>query len=511
LEPVLQNALAINESGISDLKNRLLKNGFYNTIAGAVRVGLALLTIPLLIRLMGVDEYGLWALASAIVGLVALAEAGLSTATTVFVSQDLAKQDTEGLSQTLTITFGAMLILATSGVVALWCNAEAIVILFPKLEPVKQVTVTHALQLGGVVVWARLLQQILVGVEQAYQQYGLLSLLNTLQWVLMSLGFFAVAWVGGRTVDLMQWQVVATSAGLASHAWVVWTLLRHSNIHLAWTREKGMAVLKYSLLTWLTSLGGAFFLKGDRVIVGALLGSTALGVYAAITDVTGAINLFSALPVQPLLPTLSNFIANSERNCEELQQQIKQAIEVSALVALLMGTSLFTFASLIMHTMISAPIGNEEILAFRIATTIYALYSINAVGYYVLFGVNQVKRSMAIHLFSGTFSLLLIIFGASHFSLMGAVSGNTGYLCVWLLTIFGMKSLSIRGSTWFKWLSFPLGCFLGFALIGFAIGERFGLVLCLGILQVALLIKWFTDAQPEGINIFTQRLKTRRN
>jgi Polysaccharide biosynthesis protein len=67
----------------------MLKNGFYNAAAGAVRVGLAILTIPVLIRLMGVEEYGLWALASAIVGIVTLAEAGLSTATTVFVSQDL--------------------------------------------------------------------------------------------------------------------------------------------------------------------------------------------------------------------------------------------------------------------------------------------------------------------------------------------------------------------------------------------------------------------------------------
>jgi len=479
--------------------------------AGAVRVGLALLTIPLLIRLMGVNEYGLWTLASAIVGLVALAEAGLSTATTVFVSQDLAKQDAEELSQTLTITSGAMLILATLSVTALWVNAEVIVNLFPKLEPMQRVTISQALQLGGIVVWARLLQQILVGIEQAYQQYGLLNLLNTLQWILMSLGFFAVAWGGGRTVNLMQWQAIATSVGLVSHSWVVWTLLQRSNLHLAWTQKKGIAVLKYSLMTWLTSLGGAFFLRGDRVIVGALLGSNALGVYAAITDVTGAINFFSALPVQPLLPTLSNFIANPKNDRKELQQQIKQAIEVSVLIALVMGTTLFTLAPLIMHMMISTSVKTEEILAFRIATTIYALYSINVVGYYVLFAVNEVKKSMVIHLFSGTFSLLLVSVGASNFSLIGAVAGNIGFLGTWLLIIFGMKSLSIRGSIWFKWLSFPLGCFLSFTLIGFAIGDQFNLVLCLGILQIALLMKWFIDAQPEGINLLTQHLKARRD
>jgi hypothetical protein len=54
------------------VKSNFLKNGFYNTVAGIIRIGLAILTIPLLIRLIGIEEYGLWTLASTVIIVVSV-------------------------------------------------------------------------------------------------------------------------------------------------------------------------------------------------------------------------------------------------------------------------------------------------------------------------------------------------------------------------------------------------------------------------------------------------------
>ncbi|MHC5829856.1 MAG: lipopolysaccharide biosynthesis protein, partial [Nostoc sp.] len=120
------------------------------------------------------------------------------------VSQDLGKKDIDGLSQTLSVTFGAMLILATLAAVGLWMGAEGIINLFPKLGQLQHLKIIQAIQIGGLVVAARLLQQILIGVEQAHQRYDLMNVVNTMQCVLLSVGMLAVATLGGRTVELMQ-------------------------------------------------------------------------------------------------------------------------------------------------------------------------------------------------------------------------------------------------------------------------------------------------------------------
>lgn len=439
----------------------MLKNGFYNVASAVISTGLTLLTIPLIIRLLGVEEYGLWTLVSTVLGIVGLAEAGLSISTTVFLSRDLANDDAEGISQTLTVTFGSMLLLASLTAISLWMGAGVLINFFPKLGQAQREVAVQALQLGSLVIWTRLLQQILVGVEQAYQQYGVMNFLNTLQIGLSNLGMLAVAGFGGRTVELMTWQAVTSVGGLIAHAYAGWLLIRTANLHLVWNSTKGFALARYSLMTWFTALGRSLFGQCDRLVVGALLGTEVLGVYAAITSVTSQINTFSALPIQPLLPKLATLLQKPDLEQVTLQQSIKQALQINGLIASGMAGALFVLAPIVMHIMLPGAITEEYVLAFRLATIIYALYSVNAVGYYILFSIDKVDICMTIQLFSGAFSLLLIAIGSIYMGLLGAIVGNAGYLGVWLLNILGMKKLYIPVQLWIKWIFFLSYGFLG--------------------------------------------------
>ena len=479
------------------MNNNFLKNGLYNAAGGIIRIGLAILTIPLLIRLIGVEEYGLWTLSSTVITIVALAEAGIATATTVFVSQDLGKKDVNGLSQTLTITVGGMLILATLAAIALFFGAESIVNLFPKLVKTQQSAVIQALQFGGFVIWSKLIQQVLIGVQQAYHCYILLNIVNTIQYFFLSLGLFGVAWFGGRTVSLMQWQALISVVSLLIHASVVRSLLQNVCLHPRWKTEKFIEIASYSLMAWLTSLGTALFSRGDRLIVGYFLGSESLGIYAGITDVTTAINLSSALPVQPLVPIVSNYAAKNNINNPEFVQQVKQALEVNALFALGSAAWLFMLAPLLMPLIFQPTVTNNTILLFRIATMIYGLFSLNAVGFFILLSIAP-KLVMSIELISGCFSLILIAIGSSKFGLLGAMMGNVGFILTWLMIFFGLKLLKLPEFLWLKSLIFPLiwftVCILTVLLI-----SQIEFILIISTIQMIILICWY-------LNIYKQKI-----
>ena len=502
------------------MKNNLIKNGFYNTLGGAIRIILALLTIPILIRLIGVEEYGLWILAHTIVQVVNSAEAGLSIATTVFLSKDLAREDIEEISQTLTITIGSMLILSTVVVIVLWVSAESIVHLFPKLGELQQITVTRAIQIGSFVIWAKLLQQVLIGIEQAYQRYNLISILNTIQWILISLGLFGVAWFDGRTVELMQWYALASTAVLFSHIWVVRSLLQGVNIRPVFKIERAVMIGRYALKTWLTGLGGIIFSRGDRLVIGSMLGSETLGIYAAIADAAGAINTFSALPVQPLVPALSSYMAGgAEQSHTQLKHQVKQAFEINALVALVSSTVLFILAPFIMQIMVGSIVNNEYILAFRIATVIYALYSLNAVGFYILLCV-AVNLCMTIQILGAIFSLLLISLGAYYFGLTGAVLGNIGFLTTWFFIWLAMKQIQFPLKLVAEWLSFPIIWFIISISFIFLmpslrdikintstnINTNVSLNIIITILSVIVLMTWFMKNQNLTLSLIIRKI-----
>lgn len=421
----------------------MVRSGVYNLAGAGLRAALALLTIPLLIRALGVEEYGLWMLASAVVGIVALAEAGLPIATTVFVSRDLANGDAAGLSHTLSVTFGAMLALATAAGVVLIAFGPVIAGAMPNLQAAQRDALGAALRIGGVVIWARLLQQVLIGVEQAYNRFGPMNVLNTLQVALTTLGLVGVAWLGGRTVAMMAWSAAAAIVVLGLHAGLGWRLLRGAQVGWAWSRAKFREVAGFSALTWATNLGGVMFSQVDRVIVGALLGPAGLGAYAAITSIAAQVNTFSALSVQPVLPRISAAIAREETGSLSLRRTLKKAFATNFAVVLVVGVTLIAAAPLIVALSLSEGSSPEAVTATRLAVAIYMVYSLNAVGYYVLFAAKAVAVSLAVNLASGMLALTLIAVLAASFGLIGAIAGNVGYALSLLFVPLALRELKI--------------------------------------------------------------------
>jgi O-antigen/teichoic acid export membrane protein len=496
------------------VNHRLLKHGIYNAAAGAIRILLALCTVPILIRCLGLESYGLWALVSAILGLVTLAEGGLSTATTVFVAQDLAQDDRQSLSQTLTVSFSLMFGLATVTALGMQLGAEAIVHHLLRLRPAQQHEAIQALQWSGWVVWTRLMQQVLIGVEQAYQRYGLLNLLNTVQWIGLSLGLLIIAVQGGHAPALMQWQFSAGVVTLLSHGWVVRHLCQHQALQYAWNARKAVDLARQSWMTWVTALGGALFIRGDRIIVGTQLGTEALGIYSAITDMTGAINLFSALPVQPLLPVLSQFKAptveaigsapgpNPQR--PHPQVQIQQAIRLNVCIALGMGLLMSLIAPWVIPLFVGSVIQPQTRLSFQLAVIIYALFSLNAVGYYALLSI-AVEWGMILSIASGIFSLICIAIGASAGGLLGAIIGNAGYLTSCTMVVMALHKLHLPPTLWLRTIYVPLIWFSICTTVTIFMPDEIIIRGLFCLVAIAILAHWFITVNQINLKAWMTR------
>jgi len=483
----------------------MFKSGLYNIAGGFIRLLLTVVTIPLLIRIIGIEEYGLWTLSTAVIGIIALAEAGLSISSTVFLSRDLASKNNNGIAQTLTITIGAMLILAILVSIGLWTSAPLLVRLFAAETIPQRAVLIENLRIGGVVVSARLLQQVLIGIEQAYQRYGWMNILNTIYSILNSVGLLLVVSFGGRTTSMMVWSALIALILLIAHTIICCFLLRGLHLRPLWSRSRAHEILTYSGMTWLGTLGGVLFSQCDRLIVGSLLGVRVLGIYAAITSITVQINAFSALPVQPLLPALSSMVDTND-DIQLLQFKVKRALQINALVALGMGAGLLTLAPIVISFVIANVPVDELQSIFYSATIIYTLYSLNAVGFYALIGLNKMKAFMIIQFMSGIISLLMIGIGARLFGLSGAVFGNIGYLGSWLLIVFAMKYLHIPLRSWLGWLRFPILWFGVVNVINFAIQFDDSTRIIVFVLQSLLLVTWFCLSQGINMHSFIRRL-----
>jgi O-antigen/teichoic acid export membrane protein len=445
-----------------------MKNSLYNLIGAVIRLVAGLLAIPLLIRSIGLEEYGLWMLVSSALNVVTLAEGGLAISTTVFVSRDLAEGDAKELSQTLTVVVGAMLILAGLAALLMWLGTDAIVNSFPSLKETQKNTAIAAIQFSAIVLWAKLLQQIAVGIEQAYQKYGTINILNTTQFLFINLGLVAIATVGGKSVELMQWTALITVASLVVHIIITRQLLKSYQLRPAWNHQKSQEIARYSMLNWVSQLGGTMFSQGDRLVIGGVLGTQALGLYAAIVNITAQINYLAGLFVQPILPAIAHAYQQNKREGKEnhnLLDRVKWGFKLNGAIAL--GTGIIILAAIPASgkLIIGDAFSDRDILPFQLATIIYSIYSLNAAGYFTLMAIDAVNICTIFQLVSGIISLFLIYLGATYFGTLGAVLGNIGFALTLGLNSVAVYKIVKLPSLWLRWIALPLALFLLSALI----------------------------------------------
>jgi O-antigen/teichoic acid export membrane protein len=439
----------------------MLRVGIYNLAGALVRLGFAAISIPILLRALGPDVYGLWAWVLAILGFAALAEVGLSTATTILVSRAAAGSEPRALGEILTVVLVTVTVLAGSVGCALWLTAGWMAA-HSDAVAAHQAEAVRALRIGAVFAWTRCLQQVLTAILQAFGRYGWSNALLSAQAAVSTTGLMVLARGGSGIVGLALWTTACGCLFLLLHALAGRRAVRGLGLRPRWSGARLRTLLGQGAGGWLVALGGVLFTQGDRLVVGAVLGTAPLGVYAALTSVAFQINALSAVAVQPLLPELA---AQHERHAPSFEAKVQQSVRLNFALALGMGLGLALLAPVVVRVVLGGAATPEHAFALRALGVIYGVYSVTAVGYYVLQGTGRLATCAAIVLASGVATLTLIALGGRLGGLRGAVLGNAGYALTLALHLTAMSRLGIPWRRWLGWTAVPLLLFAGGLLL----------------------------------------------
>jgi O-antigen/teichoic acid export membrane protein len=468
----------------------MLRNGLYNVSGQAVRGVVGLITLPFLVRFLGIREYGIWSLAYAVLALFTIGEAGFSVAAPVFLSSDFASHEPEEANRTVTFVLSGSVVLAAVLGILLWLSAAAVARSLVAFEAAERAEAAQALRIAGLAIFFYILQRALVGIEQAFDSYGVVNAFDAAQSLLGNFGLVVVAMLGGKALAMMEWQTFAWALLTIGHCSFVFRLLRKGGLRFRWGTAKTVQIVRFSIAAWASALGSVAFGQCDRLIVGAMLGAPLLGVYSAITSITSKINSFSGAAVQPLVPALSRDIAMKA----SIEGRIRQAVRVNALIAMGAGIVLFVLADWVMRAMVPGSATPLNILGLQITAIIYTLYSLNAPGYFILFSMGKAQTNAVIVVFSALISLVLILAGARYFGLLGALAGNVGYLTTCLLPILGVRWARVQLKVLARWIMQPVLALVAFCAFGLMLEAYLWWRVALVASSIALSLIWFSQA-----------------
>ncbi len=267
-------------------RSGLVRASAWNLFGLVVPMVVALASIPLLMRLLGLERFGFLALVWAFVGYASILDLGIGKALIRLMSQRLADGDVPGAVQLASAAIQLLGLLGLAFALVALLAAQAALAAGMPLSGLAATEAHMALAIVAASLPLVLVSSAHVGAMSAWQDFRALNLLRALLSILTYTAPVVLALAG--LTDL-RWQVASLLAVRLVGAVAYAAVCRHRYglpvLTLGWT--KGAVRELFAVGGWMTvtNVIGALMGYIDRFVVGTLLPLRDVAVYAAPAEV----------------------------------------------------------------------------------------------------------------------------------------------------------------------------------------------------------------------------------
>jgi len=283
----------------------LARNTIWNLIGGGVPMLVAIVCIPILIKGLGKDRFGILALAWVIIGYAGFFDLGVGRALTQFVSRKLGAGEDHEVPALVWTSLFLMLLLGIVGAAVVVLISPWLVHRALHIPAALQRETLHSFYLLGLSLPIVITTAGLRGFLEAHQRFGLI---NALRIPLNAFVFAGPLLVLPFSRSLFP--VVAVLVGGRIVGWVAHLLLclrvmpalRHQ---IAWHRPSVGPLLSFGGWLTVTNIISPLMVTLDRFLISAMLSVTAVAYYATPFEVVTRLLLIPGAVVGVMFPAFS--------------------------------------------------------------------------------------------------------------------------------------------------------------------------------------------------------------
>lgn len=287
---------------------RLMQGVVWNALGRGLPLVIALLLTPWLLHLMGVERWGLFTLALAMVGVLGVLDLGVGPALTRTLSERMESSTPTEQADLVRAGLAALGMVALLGAAGLWFALPWLVGSVLNVPPALQAEALAAMRVLACAIPLVVLNAALWGVLAAYQRFAAANLVTVPVNLFYYLGPVLALLVWDSLVGVMLALVACRLANTLSYIWLVRRDL--PGLWSGWPRLR-LASPLLRLGGWITfaSLVGQALLYADRFLIGALLTLTAVAHYATPLDLVLRMWILPVAVSQALLPAMASSFA----------------------------------------------------------------------------------------------------------------------------------------------------------------------------------------------------------
>jgi O-antigen/teichoic acid export membrane protein len=303
---------------------KIAQNAVIN-IAGEVCPALvAIVAVPILLRHLGIDRFGLLGLAWMVVGYFGLLDMGLGRALTHAVARRLGQGERQELGD---ITWTALAIMAALGVcggLALMALDRSIVERFLHIPIALQSEARATLWILAAAIPMTIVSTGLRGILQAQQRFGWVNAIRAPQGIFNFAAPLAILPFSSSLVPVVAVLAVGRALGMVAFLLVCLRvtpeLRRFPRVHRTYVRE----LFGYGGWIMASNLMAPLLSSWDRIVIGGMLPISAIGYYTAPQEVISKTGILAASLGSVLFPSFAaHYAANSRYVALTLERALK--------------------------------------------------------------------------------------------------------------------------------------------------------------------------------------------
>jgi O-antigen/teichoic acid export membrane protein len=326
--------------------NRLARNAIYSLLGQALPMLVGIVSIPILIKHLGTDRFGILTLSWIVISYFSLFDLGLGRALTQLVAERLGKGDDEKTISELTWT-ASLLMLALGAV-----GAVVFALLAPWL--VHQVlNVPMAIQSETLTTFYILAFSIpvvtstagLVGFLSALQRFDLINLVRVPMGLFMFLGPLLALPFSNQLTYVVGILLIGRVVCWAIYGKLCVKAMPALIEYRAFKRELWAPLMKFGGWMTLTNIVGPLMVYMDRFLISGLISVTAVAYYATPYEVVTKLWIIPSALVTVLFPAFSTSFGEDPQRAERLFYRGVKYIFL-ALFPIVLGIVLFAYEGL---------------------------------------------------------------------------------------------------------------------------------------------------------------------
>jgi O-antigen/teichoic acid export membrane protein len=392
---------------------RLAHNVGWNVLAQAWLLALAVVSTPYLVDRLGVEEYGLYTLALALLAWIAVLDLGLGAATVKLVSEERGRGESGAVRRIVGTSVALHLALGGAGAAGLALLAPVVA----RLVGLGDGGVT-TLRLAALAALGVVLLAACTAVPTALQRLDLVNRRTIAFGSVTVLATVAAVAAGGGVNAALLVLIAANAVALASFARLSRRLLPDVPLRARLDRRAARGLLGFGALKAVGQASTQAVYHLDKLIVGALLGVAALTYYAIPVLVAQRLLALVGSVATVFFPAASELYGRAD--AKRLEELYIRASKLVAIVVLPSAMLLAVFAEPLLRLWVGEDFASESTWPLRLLLAGYALNALTAMPALACDAVGRPRINAGWGIATGVVNVALSFALIPPFGLVGA-------------------------------------------------------------------------------------------